>query len=83
MKDTHPDIKERFLRMIMEKTGEERLSMGFDMCETARRLVTASYLQVHPQASDNDIKVAIFERFYGKDLSFEIKEKIIKRIRKA
>ncbi|MBI5409790.1 MAG: hypothetical protein HZA14_10530 [Nitrospirae bacterium] len=44
MKDTHPVMEERFFRMIMEKTGEERLKMGFDMCATARRLVTASRL---------------------------------------
>lgn len=81
MKDTHPDIEDKFFKMIMERSGEERLRMGFEMGKTARRLVIASLLYQNQEASEKDIKIAIFERFYGNDLSSEVRQKIIKRIR--
>ncbi len=46
MKDTHPAIEERFFKMLMEKSGEERLKMGFEMDETARRLAAACVLSI-------------------------------------
>lgn len=81
MKDTHPEIEERFFKMIMERSGEERLKMGFDMCATARKLVTASILQEAHGTSENHIKVVLFERLYGNDLSHEIKQKVIEGIK--
>jgi len=82
MKDTHPVIEERLFRMVMEKTGEERLKMGFEMCATAKKLVIASILNDRHKASERDIKVAVFNRFYGIDLSPEIRRKVIKGLRK-
>lgn len=81
MKDTHPVIEEKFFRMIMEKSGEERLRMGFEMCATAIKLVTASILQDAPHSSNKDVKVAIFERLYGKDLLPEIRRKVVEKIK--
>ncbi|MBI4822919.1 MAG: hypothetical protein HY805_01650 [Nitrospirae bacterium] len=76
MKDTHPDMEERFFRMILERSAEERLRMGFEMNAMVRRLVTASILQDNPEASDEEIKIGIFRRFYGNDLPPEIAEKM-------
>lgn len=81
MKDTHSAIEEQFLKMIMKKSGEERMRMGFDMDETARKLVTASVLYETPQASEKEIKIAIFNRFYGNDFSPEVRENFIKMIK--
>jgi hypothetical protein len=36
MKDTPPDIEERYRVMLMARTGEERLIMGCAMRDTAR-----------------------------------------------
>ena len=83
MTDTHPDIEERFFRMIMEKSGEERLRMGLAMNQTVRRLVIASLLNQNREASEKDIKSAVFERFYGNDLSSEVRQKIVERIRRS
>lgn len=82
MKDTHPEIEERFFKMIMEKSGEERLKMGFEMNVIARRLATASILQNTPQFSEEDVKLAIFDRFYGIDLPSEVKQKVIGKIKR-
>ncbi|MBI3397865.1 MAG: hypothetical protein HY026_01275 [Deltaproteobacteria bacterium] len=81
MKDTHPDIEERFFKMIMERSGEERLRMGFEMGAIARKLVIASIIQTIPEASDKDIKAAILERFYKNEIPQDIRQKIIKRIK--
>ncbi len=83
MKDTHPEIEEKFFRMLMEKSGEERLKMGFAMDETARRLVIASLLVQNQETSEKDIKIAVFERFYINDLSSEVRQKIVERIRRS
>lgn len=80
MKDTHPAIEELFFKMLMERSGEERLKMGFEMDETARRLATASLFTQNREVSEKDIKIAIFERFYGNDLSADVKQKFISRI---
>lgn len=81
MKDTSPVVEERFFKMIMERSGEERLRMGFEMDETARRLVAASVINTDRKASEMDIKIAVFERFYGNDLSSGIKREFIKRMK--
>ena len=80
MKDTHPEIEERFFKMIMEKSGEERLQMGFEMDEAARRLAAASLLNENREASELDIRIAVFNRFYEIDLSPEIRQKVIKKM---
>lgn len=81
MKDTHPAIEERFFKMIMERNGEERLRMGFEMDAIARKLVVASIIQTMPEASEKDIKAAILARFYKNEISPEVRQKIIKRIK--
>ncbi|MBI3600941.1 MAG: hypothetical protein HY097_09935 [Nitrospinae bacterium] len=80
MKDTHPAIEELFFKMIMEKSGEERLQMGFEMDEAARRLAAASLLNENREASELDIRIAVFNRFYEIDLSSEIRQKVIKKM---
>ena len=80
MKDTHPEIEERFFKMIMEKSGEERLQMGFEMDEAARRLAAASLLNENREASELDMRIAVFNRFYEIDLSPEIRQKVIKKM---
>lgn len=44
MKDTPPEVESFFNELMMKKTGEERLRMGFSMFEMARKQVLASIL---------------------------------------
>ncbi|MDP2279570.1 MAG: hypothetical protein Q8K51_15260 [Nitrospirota bacterium] len=80
MRDTHPSIEEEFIKMIMKKSGEERIKMGCDMNETAKRLVIASVFQKNLSSSEDDIKIAILDRFYGSELSPEMKKEFIRKI---
>ena len=80
MNDTVPAIESRFHQMMMKKSGEERLKMGFSMFNVARRQVEASIKVNKPNADIRDIRKGIFLRFYGHEFSPEEQEKILKRI---
>lgn len=80
MKDTTPEIESLFNRMMMSKTGQERLKMGFSMFEMARKQVLASILNQNPNADPKEIRKQIFLRFYGEDFTPEEREKILARI---
>jgi hypothetical protein len=48
MKDTPAAIERKFRRMLMKRSGEERLKMGCSMHATARALATAFLSQEYP-----------------------------------
>ena len=80
MIDTCPFIESHFFEMMMKKSGEERLRMGFSMFTMARSQVVASIKRDNPNARINDIKRGIFLRFYGQDFSPEEQEKILNKL---
>ncbi len=80
MNDTDPVTEARFLEMMMKKSGEERLRMGFSMCDMARRQAVASIKKDNPNAGINDIKKCLFLLYYGQDFSPEEQEKILNRL---
>lgn len=67
MKDTTPKIIERFNKMMMKFSAEERLKMGFSMNETSRKIVVASLLARKPQAVPQKKRLVLFNRFYQKE----------------
>ena len=50
MKDTPSEVEEIFCRMLMRRSGEERVKMGCSMHATARALVIASIPEENPDA---------------------------------
>ena len=81
MKDTSPEMESYFNALIMKKSGQERLKMGFSMFDMARRQVLASILKDNPNADPNEILREIFLRFYGQDFPPEKQERILAQIR--
>lgn len=77
MNDTSSLVESHFLEMMMNKSGEERLKMGFSMFDMARRQVIASIKRDNPNADRKDMRKEIFLRFYGQDFSPEDHEKIL------
>ena len=77
MRDTPPDVDARYRQMLLERSGEDRLRMGFSMYATARALVVASILAKEPGASPERIREAIFLRFYGRDFDQATRERIV------
>ena len=80
MNDTAPEIEAIFEQMMMNKSGQERLQMGFSMFNMARRQVTAAIRKNKPDADAIEIRREIFLRFYGNDFSQEEQKKILNRI---
>lgn len=73
MTDTSPKIRNKMIKLMRRKSGVERLKMGADMFDMAKRLILISM-----QDRDVNVRQEIFLRFYGNDFSGERKEKILK-----
>lgn len=83
MKDTPPDVEERYRAMLMARTGEERLIMGCAMHDTARALVEASLREQSPNATEAIIRKGLFVRFYGHEFGENTRAKILAAIESA
>ena len=80
MNDTDPVTEAKYIEMIMKKSWEDRLMMGFSLCDMARRQAVASIKRDNPNAGINDVKKALFLLYYGQDFSLEEQEKILDRL---
>jgi hypothetical protein len=76
MNDTHPEMAVRFRELMMSKTGQERLLMGFSMYDTAKKIVRSSIYNSRPGITEAEMRREIFLRFYGQDFSRAEKEKL-------
>jgi hypothetical protein len=81
MKDTSPEMESYFNELMMKKSGQERLKMGFSMFDMARRQVLASIINDNPNADPSEIRREIFLRFYGQDFPPAEQERILAQIR--
>lgn len=82
MKDTSPQVESRFIEMLMKKSGQERMKLGFSMFDMARRQVIASIKMDKPDADIREIRKWIFLRYYGHEFSPEEQRKILERIQR-
>ncbi len=83
MRDTSPEMERQFVEMMMRRTGQERLKMGFSMFNMARRQVVASIKMSKPNADGKEIRKDIFLRFYGEDFPPETQQKIFRQIERV
>jgi hypothetical protein len=79
LKDTSPQMERRFWKMLLERSGEQRLKMGCSMHATSRALVKASLLAASPAA----LKRALFLCFYGDDFDPKRRGKILRALCKS
>lgn len=64
--------------MLMKKSGEERFLMGISLCETARKMVLASF----PDNINEDEKhVKLLIRYYKNEFSTNEMNKIVDNIK--
>lgn len=65
MNDTDPQIAEMVNRMLMERSGAERMLMGSQMFDVAKAMVLASF----PEGlTELEIKARLCERLYGDEV---------------
>ena len=68
MDDTSPEIAAMIRRMLLERSGAERLVMGSQMFELARAIVLAS---LPAGLSEAELKLRLCERLYGNDVNLD------------
>ena len=78
MTDTSDAVADRYRRLLMARSGVERLTMGCDMFDTARRVARASFAASEPTA----IRVALFLRCYGADFDDSRRNRIVAFLRR-
>jgi hypothetical protein len=65
MTDTSPEVAEMVRARLMALSGAERMRMGAEMFEAARRMVLAS---LPPGLTEIERKRRLFHRIYGVEL---------------
>ena len=81
MNDTSANMLLYYQKMIMSRSGRERMQMGFSMFDTAKQIAKSAILEHEPEISTKDMNKKIFLRFYGQEYSKEQKEKILEALR--
>ena len=69
MKDTSAEMEEKFIEVVMSRSGQQRLKMGCSMFDSAKKIAEASILAETPEISAADLKKRIFNRIYGFELA--------------
>lgn len=80
MNDTDTKTQDLFYKMIMSKSGQERMKMGFSMFNLVHKQVIAAIKRDKPHADAREIKREVFLRFYRHDFSPEEQKKILSRL---
>lgn len=73
MSDTPPDVQALHQRLLLARSGEERLRMAVSMNRTARALVWAS---LPTDISEPERRKQFFLRFYGADFDLQQRAEI-------
>lgn len=83
MTDTSRDITIRYRRMLMSLTPAERLGMASRMFDAARALALAGIrARLGKDATEQELRVELFLRFYGGDLAPDERQRIVSELRK-
>ena len=80
---SHYAADDFFNELLREKSGEERMKMGFSMFEFAVKFAIASIIAKHKNRdlSPCQLKKELFLRLYGNDFSETQKSEILNSIR--
>lgn len=81
MNDTSPEIAAKLHQLFMQRSGYERMQMGFEMFSFARTIVTSS-LEAQGYRGVQ-LRQQLFLRTYGEDFTPEQCEKICQALASA
>jgi hypothetical protein len=80
MTDTPPDVAREVARRYQQLSPTERLLIATAMFDSARALVASGLRGASPGMTEIELRVALFDRFYGRDVSPQDRRAIIERI---
>ena len=68
MNDTDPEIARLVRRLLLERSGEERVTMGSQMFDSAKTMIMAS---LPPGLTPLEIKEQLCRRLYGDEIDVD------------
>ena len=74
--DTTPSMEKKWYELMMQKSGAERMMMGFSMYDFSRALMEASIKNAHPTITKSELKKRLLLAFYSTEISKEILERL-------
>ena len=80
MIDTPPAVMEVYRRLLLARSGEERLLMGGEMFDAARTLARAGLLATGGAVDAGETRARLFMRLYGSDFDRQTAAKIAARL---
>jgi hypothetical protein len=83
MRDTPPDVVRRVRDLYQQRTADERVRMACSMFDAAKALAEAGIRAARPDISEVDLRIRLFDRFYGQDVGAVDRAAIIERIRQG
>ena len=81
MTDTPPDVQARFDELMRQRSGSDRVRMMSEMFGFAKTLVLSSLRATHPDATDAELRVLLFDRLYGDELDPAERGSVVARLR--
>ena len=81
MNDTTVEVRERYRRMLMSRSGAERVEMAFQMFDTARMLARAAFGDPEGIDRSGEMKERLFLRTYGREFDTQTRQRIVARLR--
>lgn len=69
MLDTSPRQSARYIELLRAREPHERLAISVSLTRAVRELATAGLRQRHPDASDEELRVRLAVRLYGREIA--------------
>jgi hypothetical protein len=79
--DTSPEIAELYHRMLMNRSGDERIQMACEMFQAGRAMVHASLIDQGIQDHSEEMRVEVLRRTYWRDFPPDELETIAQAVR--
>ncbi len=83
MTDTPEKVAALHRRLLLQRSGEERLRMGCEMFDAARVLVLASLASSTAEGCDGDLRIKLLRRTYSRDLDPDVMARVEERLTEA
>lgn len=71
MRDSSEEMKQMQRQIMLKMSAQQRFQQGIDMIKSARKIAENSVKAAHPDATEAEIQVLLFQRYYGHELPAE------------
>jgi hypothetical protein len=72
LRDTSPAAMEQYTALLRQQLPYQRLAQAVALSQNVRELTMAGIRQRHPDASDNELRVRLAVRLYGRETATKL-----------